>query len=190
MEDDNCSPSFTSQADEVPGRKGANPSSSSPGYFSTVIPPASAICGNPNRLSFCSSCATVELKGFCSSFLKQKVIAKDLSHSDFCWTLNKQRNEGGSADAQRATSDCKSQGCPTKRQVTKNKDEKSVHPNESVESPCFGSSVHYGGRDFYMSSLSMQTTETSESYKTDDGVDWGNRHAADRGDWWQGSLYY
>lgn len=160
MEGDDCSPSFTSQADEVPGRKDANPSSSSPGYFSTVIPPASA------------------------------VIAKDLSHSDFCWTLNKQRNEGGSASAQRATSDCKSQGCPTKRQVTKNKDGKSVHPNESVESPCFGSSVHYGGRDFYMSSSSMQTTETLESYKTDDGVDWGNRHAADRGDWWQGSLYY
>ncbi|RWW13649.1 hypothetical protein BHE74_00046195 [Ensete ventricosum] len=86
--DNNCSPSFTSQADEVPGRKGANPSSSSPGYFSTVIPPASAV--SAPRLSSCCPLSFV--------------IAKDLSHSDFCWTLNKQRNEGASASAQRATS--------------------------------------------------------------------------------------
>lgn len=44
-----ASPSFTSTADESLGRKVGNPSSrssssSSPGYFSTVIPPASTVC--------------------------------------------------------------------------------------------------------------------------------------------------
>ncbi|WOL08399.1 hypothetical protein Cni_G17152 [Canna indica] len=201
------SSSFSSIGDGLSKRKDANPSarsasssSSSAGYFSTVIPPASA------------------------------VISKELSHSDLCWTLNKQRAEARVVNARcstaeatisleinmfyeihgwdlgiaRNTNSCvaemqffgwdgcisgKSQGSPSKRQITQNKDGKPFYPNDSIESPNFGSSVHYGARDFYTSTSSTQTSETSESYITDGGS-LGNPHAADRGEWWQGSLYY
>ncbi|URE47630.1 hypothetical protein MUK42_14040 [Musa troglodytarum] len=134
-----ASPSFTSIADESLGRKEGNPSSrssssSSPGYFSTVIPPAST------------------------------VIAKDLSHSDLCWTLNKQRCEGRIGSTQKATADRKSQGSPTKRHITQNKEEKPVCPDEFLESSYFGSSVHYGARDFYTSSSATQTSEISHHF--------------------------
>jgi hypothetical protein len=43
------------------------------------------------------------------------------------------------------------------------KDGKSYTSNESAESPYFGSSVHYGGRDFYGSSSPKHTIETSKS---------------------------
>ncbi|WOL06957.1 hypothetical protein Cni_G15692 [Canna indica] len=154
-------PSFPPIADEKFGRKTAYPSAgsspSSPGYFSTVIPPAST------------------------------VIAKDLSHSDLCWTLNKQRNEGRIANA-RSTNP----GSPTNRQSTQNKDAKSTYPNEYNDSPYFGSSVNYGARDsFYASSSSTRTSKTSENkYRADEGADLGDIHVADRGEWWQGSLYY
>ncbi|RRT52696.1 hypothetical protein B296_00033199 [Ensete ventricosum] len=86
------SASSTSSVDEFVGRTNAKPSatisssSSRPGYFSTVIPPASA-----------------------------------------------------------------------------NKEGKPVYPNESIESPCFGSSVHYGARDFYTSSSSTHTSGTRKN---------------------------
>ncbi|URE14377.1 hypothetical protein MUK42_11945, partial [Musa troglodytarum] len=127
--------SFTLLADESFGRKDADPSarssSSYQGYFSTVIPPASA------------------------------VIAKDLSHSDLCWTLNKQRVEGRIASARCTNAAGRSQGSPGKKPITQNKDGKPVYPNESTEAPYFGSSVNYGARDFYTSSSSNQTTESS-----------------------------
>lgn len=44
-----------------------------------------------------------------------------------------------------------SRGSPTRGQTTQGKDGKPVNPNESEESACFGSSVHYGGRDFSVS---------------------------------------
>ncbi|KAK3135403.1 hypothetical protein QOZ80_5BG0418460 [Eleusine coracana subsp. coracana] len=65
------------------------------------------------------------------------------------------------------------------------KDEKHGYPNESSESPYFGSSVHYGGRDFYNSTPQKQTTEPPRNYKEED-----SDGSATRGDWWQGSLYY
>ncbi|URE44777.1 hypothetical protein MUK42_24944 [Musa troglodytarum] len=156
--------SSTSSVDEFVGRKNAKPSattssssSSRPGYFSTVIPPASA------------------------------VIAKDLSHSDLCWTLNKQRGEGRIASARCANAEqsttssefdfsdeiyanpcswcefsagSQSHGSPSRKQITQNKEGKPVYPIESIESPCFGSSVHYGARDFYTSSSSTHTSGT------------------------------
>ncbi|KAJ8479767.1 hypothetical protein OPV22_023494 [Ensete ventricosum] len=161
------SASSTSSVDEFVGRTNAKPSattsssSSRPGYFSTVIPPASA------------------------------VIAKDLSHSDLCWTLNKQRVEGRIASARCANAaGSQFHGNPSRRQITQNKEGKPVYPNESIESPCFGSSVHYGARDFYTSSSSTHTSGTWKNFTTDEGHDLGNPHAADRGEWWQGSLYY
>jgi hypothetical protein len=45
--------------------------------------------------------------------------------------------------------DSKSHGCTTY------KDGKHIYPNES-ESPYFGSSVHYGGREFYSSPQQKQ----------------------------------
>ncbi|CAL9061703.1 unnamed protein product [Musa banksii] len=87
--------SFTSLADESFGRKDADPSarssSSYQGYFSTVIPPASA------------------------------VIAKDLSHSDLCWTLNKQRVEGRIASARCTNAAGRSQGSPGKNKSHRTK---------------------------------------------------------------------
>lgn len=56
-------------------------------------------------------------------------------------------------------SDYKSQGSPTKGHITKNKEEKPVRPDEFLESSYFGSSVHYGARDFYPSSSSTRTSE-------------------------------
>jgi hypothetical protein len=41
------------------------------------------------------------------------------------------------------------------------KDGKSYSLNESAESPYFGSSVHYGARDFYGSSPPKHTVDTS-----------------------------
>ncbi|CAL9061698.1 unnamed protein product [Musa banksii] len=156
--------SFTSLADESFGRKDADPSarssSSYQGYFSTVIPPASA------------------------------VIAKDLSHSDLCWTLNKQRVEGRIASARCTNAAGRSQGSPGKKQITQNKDGKPVYPNESTEAPYFGSSVNYGARDFYTSSSSNQTTESSTNYINNAGEHLGNPHAADRGEWWQGTVTF
>jgi len=66
------------------------------------------------------------------------------------------------------------------------KDGKHAYPNESSESPYFGSSVHYGGREFYSSSAQKQhANEPPKNYKE------GNPDgSATRGDWWQGSLYY
>ncbi|GJM88761.1 hypothetical protein PR202_ga05319 [Eleusine coracana subsp. coracana] len=63
------------------------------------------------------------------------------------------------------------------------KDEKHGYPNESSESPYFGSSVHYGGRDFYNSTPQKQTTEPPRNmqYKEED-----SDGSATRGDWWQG----
>ncbi|URE44775.1 hypothetical protein MUK42_24944 [Musa troglodytarum] len=158
--------SSTSSVDEFVGRKNAKPSattssssSSRPGYFSTVIPPASA------------------------------VIAKDLSHSDLCWTLNKQRGEGRIASARCANAaGSQSHGSPSRKQITQNKEGKPVYPIESIESPCFGSSVHYGARDFYTSSSSTHTSGTWKNFIIDEGNDSANPHAADRGEWWQGMF--
>ncbi|CAL9118473.1 unnamed protein product, partial [Musa acuminata var. zebrina] len=83
--------------------------------------------------------------------------------------------------------DHKSQGSPTKGHITQNKEEKRVCPDEFLESSYFGSSVHYGARDFYTSSSS---TQTSEIYRTDGGNNFGNKHIADRGEWWQGMVTF
>ncbi|XP_074588225.1 uncharacterized protein LOC141844117 [Curcuma longa] len=146
-------PRFPAIADEIPN-PATRSSAASPGYFSTVFPPAS------------------------------QVIAKDLSHSDLCWTLNKQRYEGRIASAQSATTDS-----PTKAQSMHCKDAKPVYANEYMESP-YLLSVNYGARDFYTSSSSPRTSQTPDKHRVHQGDDWNNTHAADRGEWWQGSLYY
>ncbi|KAG1365820.1 hypothetical protein COCNU_12G008200 [Cocos nucifera] len=117
------------------------------------------------------------------------VMAKDAARSDLYWTLDKQRTEGRIGNAQSSRADDKYQGSPSKNH-TSNKDGTSACPAESIESPYFGSSVHYGGREFYSSSPSMQSSGAPNSYKKKDDDDLGDSNVATRGDWWQGSLYY
>ncbi|XP_008785484.1 uncharacterized protein LOC103704108 isoform X2 [Phoenix dactylifera] len=152
-------------ADDLFGRKeaaasSASSSSASSGYFSSVFPPASSVVG------------------------------KDSAHSDLYWTLDKQRTEGRIGNAQSSRADDKCQGRPSKSHNTSNKDGKSAYPIESTESSYFGSSIHYGGREFYSSSPSMQSSGAYNNYKNNGEDDLGDSNVATRGDWWQGSLYY
>ncbi|RWW60593.1 hypothetical protein BHE74_00032485 [Ensete ventricosum] len=66
-----------------------------------------------------------------------------------------------------------SRGSPTRGQTTRDKDSKPVSPNQSInqsgESACFGSSGHYGGRDFYVHSPSDQISGAPKSVKTNEG---------------------
>ncbi|XP_039800746.1 uncharacterized protein LOC120665290 isoform X1 [Panicum virgatum] len=104
--------------------------------------------------------------------------AKDAKQTDLYAMLNKQSSRGQNGNS--ITGDSKSNG----RNMYK--DGKHAYPNESSESPYFGSSVHYGGREFYSSSAQKQhANEPPKNYKE------GNPDgSATRGDWWQGSLYY
>lgn len=52
---------------------------------------------------------------------------------------------------------------PTRGQTTRDKDSKPVYPNQSGELACFGSSVHYGGWDFYVSSPSDRISGAPKS---------------------------
>jgi len=105
------------------------------------------------------------------------VNAKDAKQTDLYAMLNKQSSRGQNGNS---ITDSKSNG----RNMYK--DGKHAYPNESSESPYFGSSVHYGGREFYSSSAQKQhANEPPKNYKE------GNPDgSATRGDWWQGSLYY
>ncbi|CAD5180250.1 unnamed protein product [Musa acuminata subsp. malaccensis] len=118
------------------------------------------------------------------------VIAKHSSPGDLYRTLNRQSTDGQIGNAQNAAADVMSRGSPTRGQTTQGKDGKPVYPNESEESACFGSSVHYGGRDFSVSSPSDQISGAPKSYKTNEGNKPGDTNIATRGEWWQGSLYY
>ncbi|KAK8457670.1 hypothetical protein SEVIR_3G226000v4 [Setaria viridis] len=73
--------------------------------------------------------------------------AKDAKQTDLYAMLNKQSSRGQNGSS---ITDSKSHGRTTY------KDGKHAYPNESSESPYFGSSVHYGGREFYSSSQQKQ----------------------------------
>ncbi|XP_044978611.1 uncharacterized protein LOC123445658 [Hordeum vulgare subsp. vulgare] len=122
--------------------------------------------------------------GYFSSVFSASPAAnpRDARQMDLYTMLNKQNPKGQSGGG---TADGKSQGSPAKGRVAY-KDGKQFYPNESSESPYFGSSVHYGGRDFYDSSPHKQANESSRNYKEDNT----DGSLATRGDWWQGSLYY
>ncbi|TVU19644.1 hypothetical protein EJB05_35807 [Eragrostis curvula] len=96
--------------------------------------------------------------------------AKDAKPADLIAMLNKQNSRGQNGSG---IAGGKSQGRTTY------KDGK----HDPSESPYFGSSVHYGGRDFYNSSSQKQTTEPPRNYKEDD-----SDGSATRGDWWQGMV--
>ncbi|OEL21629.1 hypothetical protein BAE44_0017352 [Dichanthelium oligosanthes] len=102
--------------------------------------------------------------------------AKDAKQTDLYAMLNKQSSRGQNGSG---TTDSKSNARATY------KDGKHGYPTESSESPYFGSSVHYGGREFYSSSAQKQpaANEPPRNYKEDnpDG-------SATRGDWWQGKA--
>ncbi|KAL5228032.1 hypothetical protein ABZP36_016297 [Zizania latifolia] len=76
----------------------------------------------------------------------------------------------------------KSQWTPAK---SRTKDNKQPNQYDSVDTSCFGSSVHYGGRDYYGNSGPKQSTESND-YKVDKKDPATDSH----GDWWQGSFYY
>ncbi|CAL4901078.1 unnamed protein product [Urochloa decumbens] len=104
--------------------------------------------------------------------------AKDAKQTDLYAMLNKQSSRGQNGSS---VTDGKSHG-----RTTTYKDGKHSYPNESSESPYFGSSVHYGGREFYSSTPQKQpANEPPRNYKEDN-----SDGSATRGDWWQGSLYY
>ncbi|WOL04689.1 hypothetical protein Cni_G13411 [Canna indica] len=98
------------------------------------------------------------------TMLDTVVMHKDSAQSDLYWTLSKKRGDGHGqiGNAQGAAPDGKSQGSPTKRQTARTKDGKPAYPNQSEESAYFGSSVHYGGRDFYDSSGSNKISGAPE----------------------------
>ncbi|OEL14451.1 hypothetical protein BAE44_0024537 [Dichanthelium oligosanthes] len=70
--------------------------------------------------------------------------------------------KGQSGSAQPGMTDGKPQWSTSKSRSTYTKDGKHSPPYDSVDTSCFGSSVHYGGRDyFYGSSTTKQGTESS-----------------------------
>ncbi|XP_078181078.1 uncharacterized protein LOC144574867 isoform X1 [Carex rostrata] len=108
------------------------------------------------------------------------LAGNDTSHSDLHWTLNRHRVDG------------KTNGNSSKNQLPSyssyTKDGKTAYSTESAESSHFGSSVHYGARDFYATSPSKYAPPELPKTHTNDDND--NDSVATRGDWWQGSLYY
>ncbi|XP_048565136.1 uncharacterized protein LOC125545286 [Triticum urartu] len=90
--------------------------------------------------------------------------------------------KGQNGNAQASMTDGKSQWSPARGRTTYTKDNK----YDSVgTSSCFGSSVHYGGREYYGCSAPKQAAEYSD-YKVDKKDPVADSH----GDWWQGSFYY
>jgi hypothetical protein len=94
--------------------------------------------------------------------------------------------KGQHGSAQAGITDGKSQWSPAKSHTTYTKDNKHPHPYDSADtSSCFGSSVHYGGRDYYGSFAPKQSTEYND-YKAANKDPVTDSH----GDWWQGSFNY
>ncbi|WVZ68171.1 hypothetical protein U9M48_017144 [Paspalum notatum var. saurae] len=94
--------------------------------------------------------------------------------------------KGQSGSAQAGMTDGKPQWAPSKSRTSYTKDNKHSPPYEPVDTS-FGSSVNYGGRDyFHGSSTTKQGTGSSKDYKVDKKDPATDSH----GDWWQGSFYY
>lgn len=58
--------------------------------------------------------------------------------------------------------DGKSQWTPPKSRTVYTKDNKQSNQYDSVDTSCFGSSVNYGGRDYYGISGHKQSTESND----------------------------
>ncbi|CAN6328026.1 unnamed protein product [Urochloa humidicola] len=115
--------------------------------------------------------------GYFSAVFSSPPAGNAKQQTDLYAMLNKQSSRGQNGSS---VTDSKSHGRTTY------KDGKHGYPNDSSESPYFGSSVHYGGREFYSSTPQKQpANEPPRNYKEDSSDD-----SATRGDWWQGSLYY
>ncbi|KAM0892752.1 hypothetical protein ACQ4PT_025526 [Festuca glaucescens] len=94
--------------------------------------------------------------------------------------------KGQNGSAQASITDGKPQWSPAKSRTPYTKDSKHSHPYDSVgTSSCFGSSVHYGGRDYYGSFAPKQSSEYND-YKSANKDPVTDSH----GDWWQGSFNY
>ncbi|CAL9153037.1 unnamed protein product [Musa hybrid cultivar] len=147
--------------------------------------------GTPADSSFSSSSSSALSPGYFSSVFPtgSTEMSKDSAESDLFWTSSERRTDDLIGNAQAAAADGKSQGSPSRRQTTWSKDGKLVDPNQSEESTYLCSSVHYGGRDFYVSSPSNQVSGAPKSdKKADEGDDSGDANIANRGEWWQGEI--
>ncbi|THU68274.1 hypothetical protein C4D60_Mb08t02180 [Musa balbisiana] len=144
--------------------------------------------GTPADSSFSSSSSSALSPGYFSSVFPpgSTEMSKDSAESDLFWTSSERRTDDLIGNAQAAVADGKSQGSPSRKQTTWSKDGKLVDPNQSEESTYLCSSVHYGGRDFYVSSPSNQVSGAPKSdKKADEGDDSGDANIANRGEWWQ-----
>ncbi|KAJ8499328.1 hypothetical protein OPV22_009880 [Ensete ventricosum] len=111
--------------------------------------------------------------------------AKGLPQLDLYWTLNKRSTDTNTGSAQRMTTENQKKVGPSKSI------KEGIYPSESTELAYFGSSVHYGARDFYTTSSDTNTcVNPINHYKTHGENISGNSNIATRGEWWQGSLYY
>uniref|UniRef100_A0A0E0L3A1 Uncharacterized protein n=1 Tax=Oryza punctata TaxID=4537 RepID=A0A0E0L3A1_ORYPU len=152
------------------GRLGSSPPSptKSPTYMDArkKLPPATASGAAPAN-------------GYFSTVFSASPTANgnDAKQTDLYAMLNKQnskgQNGGGFADGKSHS--------PTKARGAY-KDGKQSYPNESSESPYFGSSVHYGAREFYGNTPPKQgdASPGNQKEQNPDGS------LATRGDWWQG----
>ncbi|CAL9780231.1 unnamed protein product [Musa acuminata subsp. burmannicoides] len=110
------------------------------------------------------------------------VMAKGLSQLDLYWTLNKQSTDTNTGSAQRKTTENQKKGSSSRSKSIK----EGIYPSESTELAYFGSSVHYGARDFYAASSATNTSVNPiNHYKTYGEDDSGNSNVATRGEWWQ-----
>ncbi|KAG8085779.1 hypothetical protein GUJ93_ZPchr0010g7596 [Zizania palustris] len=137
--------------------------------------PAATAAGAPAP----ASASAAAPNGYFSSVFSASPAAnaKDAKQPDLYAMLNKQNFKGQNGGA---IADGKSNGSPTKGR-TANKDGKQFYPNESSESPYFGSSVHYGAREFYGSTPQKQGDESAKKYNEENP----DGSLATRGDWWQ-----
>ncbi|KAF8775325.1 hypothetical protein HU200_004734 [Digitaria exilis] len=92
--------------------------------------------------------------------------------------------KGQSSTTQPGMIDGKPQWNPSKSHSTYAKDSKQSPAQDSVDTSCFGSSVHYGGRDYYGGSITKQGTESS----TDNKATKKDPAADSHGEWWQGII--
>uniref|UniRef100_A0A0D9V7T1 Uncharacterized protein n=1 Tax=Leersia perrieri TaxID=77586 RepID=A0A0D9V7T1_9ORYZ len=74
--------------------------------------------------------------------------------------------KGQNGPAQAGTADGKPQWTPPKSRIVYTKDGKQSIQYDSVDTSCFGSSVNYGGRDYYGTPGPKQSTESND-YKVD-----------------------
>ncbi|KAL5550223.1 hypothetical protein UlMin_000399 [Ulmus minor] len=108
-----------------------------------------------------------------------KVVGRESLRSGLA--VKKQDSVSESSYSKTATLDDALKSKEDDNQILQGKDKSSIYQDQRVQ-PChLSSSIYYGGPDIYAPPQSAQDS----SYKKD-----GNEDDSERGNWWQGSLYY